>query len=210
MSSDVSKVSRGAGGALRPVAIVTSLYLAAAMVGALVLGNQEFLLYIAVMLVMIAVILAVHRRVRLSGGVLRGLCLWGFLHMAGGLVSVPASWPTVEGSSVLYSWWIIPDRLKYDHVVHAFGFGLTTWLCWEGLRSFAPSVRPRLGPLSLCIAAGMGFGALNEVVEFAAVLLIPETNVGDYHNTGWDLVANLVGCLTAATLIRVRGVLPSH
>ena len=44
----------------------------------------------------------------------------------------------------------------------------------------------------LCAAAGSGFGALNEVVEFIAVLTIPETNVGGYENTGWDLVANLV------------------
>ena len=48
----------------------------------------------------------------------------------------------------------------------------------------------------------MGFGALNEVVEFAATLSVPETNVGGYVNTGWDLVSNLVGCITAAILIR--------
>jgi hypothetical protein len=53
----------------------------------------------------------------------------------------------------------------------------------------------------LACAAGQGFGALNEVIEFAATLLVPETNVGGYLNTGWDLVANLVGCVVAATLI---------
>jgi hypothetical protein len=37
---------------------------------------------------------------------------------------------------------------------------------------------------------------------FAAVLLVPETNVGGYINTGWDLVANLAGCIFAAVLIR--------
>jgi hypothetical protein len=55
----------------------------------------------------------------------------------------------------------------------------------------------------LCAAGGMGFGALNEVVEFVAVLTLPETNVGGYENTGWDLVANLVGCVLAAVLIRL-------
>jgi hypothetical protein len=53
----------------------------------------------------------------------------------------------------------------------------------------------------LCAAAGLGFGALNEVVEFVATLLIPETNVGGYRNTGWDLVSNLIGATTAATWI---------
>ena len=36
-----------------------------------------------------------------------------------------------------------------------------------------------------------------------ATLLIPETNVGGYRNTGWDLVSNLIGATTAATWIWV-------
>ena len=47
----------------------------------------------------------------------------------------------------------------------------------------------------------MGFGAANEVVEFIATRVLPETNVGGYENTGWDLVSNTVGCLVAAVLI---------
>jgi hypothetical protein len=52
----------------------------------------------------------------------------------------------------------------------------------------------------------MGLGALNEVIEFAVTLSVPETNVGGYINTGWDLVANSVGAVGAATIIRLRGV----
>ena len=44
---------------------------------------------------------------------------------------------------------------------------------------------------------GMGVGALNEVVEFFASRTFA-ANVGGYVNTGWDLVANLLGCATAA------------
>jgi hypothetical protein len=65
-------------------------------------------------------------------------------------------------------------------------------------------VQPTLGLLTLCAAAGMGFGALNEVVEFIATLTMPETNVGGYQNTGWDLVANLAGSIVAVLLIRAR------
>lgn len=65
------------------------------------------------------------------------------------------------------------------------------------------SVEPTLGLLTLAAAAGMGFGALNEVIEFFMTLLVPETNVGGYINTGWDLVANLVGALIAVSLIRL-------
>jgi hypothetical protein len=111
---------------------------------------------------------------------------------------------------VLYSLWLIPDLLKYDHVVHAYGFGVTTVVCWEGLcailtaqkgrlESFVPV--PTLGILTLCRAASMGFGGLNEVIEFFLTLTLPETNIGGYINTGWDLVSNLVGVTLACGLI---------
>jgi hypothetical protein len=138
-----------------------------------------------------------------------GLALWGLAHMAGGLVPVPVSWPIHGNVRVLYSLWLIPDRLKYDQVVHAWGFGVTTFVCWQGLCAILAgnrraSMKPTLGMLTLCAAASMGFGALNEVVEFAATLVVEETNVGDYVNTGWDLVSNGVGATAAAGLIWLR------
>jgi hypothetical protein len=36
-------------------------------------------------------------------------------------------------------------------------------------------------------------------------LALPGTNVGEYENTGWDLVVNLAGCLLAAVAIRLLG-----
>lgn len=51
----------------------------------------------------------------------------------------------------------------------------------------------------------MGFDALNEVIEFVATLLIPNTNVGGYENTGWDLVYNLIGSTIAAAIIWCAG-----
>jgi hypothetical protein len=35
------------------------------------------------------------------------------------------------------------------------------------------------------------------------VLTIPNTNVGGYENTAWDMVSNLVGSTIAAVVIRV-------
>jgi len=167
-------------------------------------GNREFILYLGVLVVLIAAVAWLHARVRLNVFTLWGLSLWGLAHLAGGLVTIPESWPR-EDTPVLYDWWIVPNRLKFDQAVHTYGFAITTWVCWQGLvRAFqrhGVAVRPSLGLLTLCFAAGMGFGALNEVVEFAAVLLVPETNVGGYMNTGWDLVANAAGCLTAVAII---------
>lgn len=183
----------------------TLLYITPALWRALSGGKMEFVLYVAVMLILFIPVLIIHRRVRLHPLALWGLSLWGLAHMCGGLVEVPASMPTAGESPVLYNWWIIPERLKFDQVVHAFGFGLTTWICWQGLKwAFADHgsfIQPTPGLLTLCAAGGMGFGAMNEVVEFVATLTLPETNVGGYVNTGWDLVANLIGTLIAVTLI---------
>lgn len=193
---------------LLPVFLFNGLYIAAAVALSLARGNTEFIFYIVVMLVLIAVMSVVHRRVRLTTPLLWAFSLWGLMHMAGGLCPLPAGWPYNGDHAVLYSLWLIPERLKYDQIVHAYGFGVTTWLCWHILRTSLRSatggpVRPTFGMLALCAAAGMGFGALNEVVEFIAVLTIPNTNVGGYENTGWDLVANLVGTIIAAVIIRL-------
>ena len=192
---------------LRPLAVFTLAYMTLALVAGLAAGNSEFLFYIGVMVALIGLVLTVNRSVGLSTGVLWALSIWGLLHMAGGLVTVPAGWPVNNESRVLYTLWLIPEKLKYDHLVHAYGFGVTTWVCWQGLKSairkrsgHAPA--PAFGLLVLAAAAGLGFGALNEVVEFVATLTMPETNVGGYVNTGWDLVANTVGATVAVLLIR--------
>ena len=192
-----------------PVATFTALYLAAATVGALGLGNQEFLFYIVVMVVLVGVIWLVHRHVGLAIATLWALSFWGLLHMAGGLLTVPESWPISGDVRVLYSLWLIPEHLKYDQVVHAYGFGVSTWVCWQGIRAAirhrGGDAVPTGGLMVLAAAAGMGLGALNEVIEFAATLLVPETNVGGYLNTGWDLVANTTGATLAAFVIWLRG-----
>lgn len=190
---------------LLPVAAFTFAYLAAALALGVARGNLEFLFYIAVMLILIGCVWWVDRTVHLLTATLWALSFWGLAHMAGGLLTVPQGWPVSSTSRVLYTLWLIPERLKYDQVIHAYGFGVTTWVCWQGLRAAiqrrGAEARPTFGLMVLAATAAIGFGALNEVVEFVATLLVPETNVGGYRNTGWDLVSNLTGATIAATLI---------
>lgn len=195
-----------------PVGLVvfTAAYILVAGVSAWVNDNKEFIIYIGVMGVMIWAILTVHRRCDLSRGLLWSLSVWGLLHMAGGLVPIPEGWPYNGPNGVLYSLWLIPEKLKYDQVVHAYGFGITTWLCWEALRAgvqrrFELKLEPTVGVMVLCAAGGMGFGAFNEIVEFVATLTLPNTNVGGYVNTGWDLVYNMLGSVVGALVIGWRG-----
>ncbi len=196
---------------IRNVAIFTAIYLAAAALTTLTEQNFEFVFYLVTMLLMIAAVYVVHCRIGISNGVLWGLSLWGLLHMIGGLVPIPDNWPQNTGpgvGGVVYNWWLIPDHLKYDQIIHAYGFAITTWLCWQALTSCVRTkegepLHPTLGLMTLCAAAGMGFGALNEIIEFIATLTLPQTNVGGYINTGWDLVYNMIGSCIAAIIIYV-------
>jgi len=181
----------------------TAAYLLAATIGAAASDNREFIFYIMVMLALVGLVVWMYRSLALSTGLLWCLSAWGLLHMAGGLTPVPETWPVHGDQHVLYSLWLIPDRLKYDQIVHAFGFGTTTWLCWQAMRWRWPATDATFGPLALCALAALGCGALNEVVEFIATLTLPQTNVGGYINTGWDLVANTAGAVIATILIRL-------
>ncbi|MEM1211420.1 MAG: hypothetical protein AAGI68_03895 [Planctomycetota bacterium] len=197
-------------------ALVTAATLAWAAIVSAQMGNTEFLFYVVVMLVLAGLVAYAHWRVCFSAGVLWALTGWGVLHMAGGLVAVPESWPINGDVRVLYSWWIIPigdgsggagvgqgGWLKYDHLVHAYGFGVSAWACWQGL---CAAVGRRLcatcGRLMLVGLAAMGLGALNELVEFVATMLGP-SNVGGYVNTGWDLAANGLGVGVALVVLGV-------
>ncbi len=194
---------------LNQVLLFSILYLTVAAVWIVATRNYEFLLYLLVMTTIIIAVLGVYRRAGLSRAVLWGFSIWGLLHMIGGLAPIPDHWHSADTSGVVYNWRVIPGYLKYDQIIHGIGCGLTSWLCWQALAARTKSndgspIAPTLGMLSICATAGMGFGALNEVIEFFASIAIPNTNVGDYENTGWDLVSNLVGSSIAALTIRSR------
>lgn len=190
--------------ALTPVLAFTGLYLVAMAFLGRGAGAGQWVMYYGLMALLIPLLYAVHRRHALSAPLLWCFSFWGLAHFAGGLLPPPGSG---GDGDLLYSWWLVPGRLRYDQIVHAYGFGITTWLCWHLIRGTLRSPdgappRPSLGVLGLCVAAGIGFGALNETVEFITTRFVPETRIGDFENTGWDLVANLAGALAAAIAIR--------
>ena len=193
------------------IVLVVAFYLVAAISAAVTQQNWEFLkIYIPAIVLFAFIITYMHRGVNFTGGLLWCMTLWGAMHLAGGLVTLPDGWPSHGERKVLYSWWVIGETIKFDHVVHCFGFGSATWLIWEALRAsvqyrLGRKLFPSAGMIALCIFAGMGLGAMNEIIEFVAVVNIPETNVGGYTNTCEDLVSNLCGSLVAGLLIMFRG-----
>ena len=113
-------------------------YLTAAGIGALAVGDREFLVYLVVVGGATATVAWLHRRARFSPAVLWGVSLLGAIHMAGGLVRPPMSWP-IDGRRVLYNLWLVPEWLKYDQAVHFYGSAMATWACWQSLRVYPGS-----------------------------------------------------------------------
>ena len=180
-----------------PVLIVNLLYVPAFTIIALRELNFEFLLYVAVVILVGALVVWKQRIVRFDRTILWGLTIWGVLHMTGGNIQV--------GDGVLYGLQLIPVVLRYDQFVHAFGFGTATLVCHHLLKPYLREGIDRWRTLSvLIVLMGCGLGAINEIIEFIAVKTIEDTNVGGYDNTLWDLIFNLIGGVFAVGWLTVR------
>jgi len=163
--------------------------------------NWEFLLYIGVIVVFFVLILATIKRTKFNMFVLWGLSIWGLAHMLGGGLMV--------GDHVLYKQMIFAfiqsgemSILKFDQVVHIYGFFIATII---GYYLLLPHLEKKTNwnvIYFLLVMVGMGFGALNEVAEFIATIIMPESGVGGYVNTSLDLVSNLVGSILGVMFIR--------
>jgi len=166
-------------------------------------NNWEFLLYIGVIVVFFVLILVTIRKTKLNNFVLWGLSIWGLLHMLGGGLMV--------GDHVLYKQMIYTfiqsgemSILKFDQFVHIYGFFISTIF---GYYLLLPSLGKKVSWKAvyfLLIAIGMGFGAMNEVAEFIATLVMPESGVGGYVNTSLDLVSNLVGSVLGVLVVHFK------
>ncbi|MCC6661995.1 MAG: DUF2238 domain-containing protein [Phycisphaerales bacterium] len=188
-----------------PLAVFVAAYMLLAAALSLGERNSEFVFYGLVMLVLIACVLWVDRTVKLPTWLLWGLAMWGLMHMMGGTVRVPEAWVDRGMTThVLYNVRPVPWLPRYDQWTHAYGFFIAALVAWRAvLAASRNSLRPSFGVLFAVVCLGMGLGALNEVVEFAATRFM-DTNVGDYVNTGWDLVSNLVGAVIAAVVVRFQ------
>ena len=207
VNSGMDTVLKAGGGFLgfpRALVLTVGPVLAGLCVLALRQGNAEFVLYAVALVIEIALVWVLHRRVGLSGLTLWCLAVWAVLHMAGGTVPLHEGSPLLDSGAtkpVLYGVRLHEWTPRYDQIVHAFGFFAATMAAWEAIVSFmSRDLRPGIGQALPAALIGMGLGALNEVIEFAMTLTLPETGVGGYTNTGWDLVSNTVGSVAAAVV----------
>jgi uncharacterized membrane protein YjdF len=164
--------------------------------------NYEFLFYLCEVVFFLVVIVASNKRVHYPNYILWSLTVWMAMHLSGGGLYF-------DGTK-LYEIILLPLSdsyriLKYDQVVHAFGFAVATLVMYQLLRPQLKDEAKAWASISIVVVmAGLGAGALNEIVEFFTTIIAPHTGVGGYVNNSLDLVFNLVGAIFAMVFIRVK------
>jgi putative membrane protein len=175
----------------------TVLYTAAFAVFFIRQFNIEFIAYVGVIVFIFALLYGTLDKTKIPAPILAGVSLWGLLHMLGGSVQ------TADG--VLYAWKIFPFFdgggefyiLKFDQVVHAYLYAVVALLFLHLLRNYFGNRHSQILIGFIAIMASLGVSAINEILEFIAVLTVPDNGVGGYHNTVLDIVFNFVGSLFA-------------
>lgn len=155
--------------------------------------NFEFMAYVVVIGLIVAVLFTTLKHTKFSDGIIFGITIWALLHMLGGSV--------MTSDGVLYAYRMFPIFdgggdfyiLKYDQVVHAFLYGVVGLMFFHLLRNVV-GIKKHLWLVAfIAICASAGFSIINEMLEFTAVVILPETGVGGYYNTVLDLIFNFAG-----------------
>lgn len=177
--------------------ICTVLYTVVAGAYFFSIGNTEFLGYVLILILAVLIGGCVLAHQCVPAWLLWLLASIGLLHILGDAI-------IIEGD-VLYNY--VPfyienpaglTFIKFDQIVHTYASGVMAVLSYfflkskEGFRS--------LGLFIFSVLAAMGFGAVNEILEFSAKLTVPDNNVGGYYNTAVDLTVNLIGSVIGALL----------
>jgi len=94
--------------------------------------------------------------------------------------------------------------LKYDQFVHAYLYFVMVFVIWHLIKGNFNSDANYWIIYPFLVLISIGIGALNEVAEFIAVLTFPETGVGGYYNTVWDIVFNSIGAVLGVIVLHFR------
>lgn len=183
--------------AANPVqAAVWALVVVSFVAMSLVRGDDRVWPYLTVVLLCTAIFAMTDRSVGFSGTAVWLLVLTGTLHLMGGLL------PNPGGRGVMYDLWLVGNVLRFDQVVHVVGSVAATVASWQMLGTWLDLSRaPVRTQAVLAGLAGLGKGAVNEAIEFLLAVQVPGTFVGGFHNTGWDLIFDIVGVVSAAAFL---------
>lgn len=175
--------------------ILSAIVLFIASVYFIAQGNTEFIIYVVTLAVLIIVLYITDRYFNFLSQAKWGFFIWMVLHMAGGSLYF---WGTR-----LYDIILIPiagspyNILKYDQFVHFFCYIIMTLLMYSILIKITDKKPNKIIFFIILVLAASSVGALNEIIEFVAVIVFEGSGVGGYYNTAIDLVANLLGSIFA-------------
>jgi putative membrane protein len=184
-----------------PILACSLLLLVAFSTHFLTKKNGEFLLYAGVILFFLIVFIITNSKVYYPNTLLWALWTWALMHLSGGAFHIQGK--------LLYEIILIPlsekyPVFRYDQLVHIVGFATATVTMYYVLKPLLRRDIKAWTSLSIVVGcAGLGIGAFNEIVEFLATVLLPQTNVGGYLNTSLDLVADFIGAIIAVFVIRL-------
>ena len=165
-----------------------------------VTSNYEFVAYAGTIALVTGLLFGTLRITGFSNGIVLGITLWSLMHMLGGSI--------MTSDGVLYAYRIIPILdgggdfyiLKFDQFVHAYLYGVVGLMFLHLIRETVGVSTHRIFIGVVAIFAAAGFSIINEIVEFIAVVQLPETGVGGYHNTVLDMMFNLFGAFIAVSI----------
>lgn len=148
-------------------------------------------LYTGITVGLLVLFAVLHRWARFSTATLWVASFVGLGNMLGGVL-------LVDGEPLYLA--AIFGSIRYDKLFHALAaFGMT-FLAWEATQRWAGSDFHRGGMLLLTWLVVMGGGAVVEIAELIGSIAT-ETNVGDYRNNAFDLVANGAGALAGIFIV---------
>ncbi len=159
------------------------------------MGNREFILYAVTLSILIALVQWSDRKLHYPAGVKWCFLAWLVMHMCGGFVHL-------RGVR-LYDVMLVRcvgepyHILRYDQFVHVFCYFTIGGLLKTIVSWLADPRASKAWIAVITILAALGVGALNEIIEFAAVAFFASEGVGDYWNNALDNVFNGLGVLAA-------------
>ena len=164
----------------------------------LLLKNFEFVGYALILVPFLLLIHWTDKWFHYKPIALWGLIAWMLMHLLGGLV--------VIGDTRLYDFILIPLIgepyliLKYDQFVHVYCYVVMALLLGSVVTHTARKNASPWAIGTLIALAAAGIGSINEIIEFAMVVILNNQGVGGYTNTAIDIVANFLGGIIGAVL----------
>ncbi|MBW2993083.1 DUF2238 domain-containing protein [Candidatus Woesearchaeota archaeon] len=160
-------------------------------------NNYEYIYYNLIMIICFVALLIFYKKMHLKISMVAGLLIMGFLHLAGGNI-------IVNGLKLYQaSLFVIP----YDKIVHVFGSFVVTIIAYNLILPILSRkhIEKKIFFIGFFVfIAGVGIGALAEVVEFIATIIVKHNIVGDYANNAADLIANSIGAIIAAIVSSIH------